>query len=132
MWSTGIGLLGLTAAHPVDGRHRITHSLVFRIPWSGRTHSIAVNSSLAVSRAGNAIRRLDAGTDFILNGFDGIGRSLLLLRPLDVGVRVRQVGRSGWVTTSDRALLEVALQNITPRERILAKNTHVRAITGVC
>jgi len=50
---------------------------------------------------------------------------------LDVRLRVGQMASSGGVSTADRALLEVALQNITSRKRIAAKDTHVWAIAGV-
>ncbi|KAM5519034.1 hypothetical protein FOXYSP1_09819 [Fusarium oxysporum f. sp. phaseoli] len=55
----------------------------------------------------------------------------LLLVLLNVSLRVRQVTSSSGVATADRALLEMTLQDITSREGIAAKNTHVRAITGV-
>lgn len=55
----------------------------------------------------------------------------LLLVLLNMSLRMRQVTSSGGVATADRALLEMALQDITSREGIAAKNTHVRAITGM-
>lgn len=42
------------------------------------------------------------------------------------------MARAGGVSTADRALLKVALQDITAGEGITAENTHVRAVTGVC
>jgi len=56
-----------------------------------------------------------------------LGLSILL----DVGLRVGQVTSSGGVSTTDGALLEVTLQDITSRKRIAAKHTHVGAVTGV-
>lgn len=50
---------------------------------------------------------------------------------LDVSLREGQVSNTGRVSPPDRAFLEVALQNITARESIVAKNTAVGAITGV-
>ena len=85
-------------------------------------------STLAERRTRNAWRgRRDGSTDFILNGFGGICG----LRPLQMGLRMRQVSRSSRVTPSQGTLLEVTLQDITPGERVSAENTHVRAITGV-
>lgn len=49
-----------------------------------------------------------------------------------MSVGVRQVSRASRVTPTDGALLEVTLQDITAGEGVLAENTHVRAITGVC
>jgi hypothetical protein len=59
------------------------------------------------------------------------GGLLGLLVLLDVSLRMRQVTRSGGVATTDRALLEVTLQDITSREGVAAENAHVWAITGV-
>jgi hypothetical protein len=59
------------------------------------------------------------------------GGLLSLLVLLDVSLRMRQVTRSGGVATTDRALLEVTLQDITSREGVAAENAHVWAITGV-
>lgn len=56
-----------------------------------------------------------------------LGLSILLNVSLGVG----QVASSGGVSTADRALLEVTLQDITSRKRIAAKDTHVRAVAGV-
>jgi hypothetical protein len=36
------------------------------------------------------------------------------------------------VTTTNRALLKVTLQDITPREGISTEHTHIRAVTSVC
>ena len=61
------------------------------------------------------------------------GRRCLLNRCalLNVSLREGQVGNAGRVSPPNRAFLEVALQNITAREGIVAKNTAVGAITGV-
>lgn len=50
---------------------------------------------------------------------------------LNVGLRVGQVASSGGVSTTNGALLEVALQNITSRKRIAAEYTHIGAVAGV-
>jgi len=50
---------------------------------------------------------------------------------LDVSLRVGQVACSGGVSTTDRTLLEVALQDVTSGKRIATKNTHVGAVAGV-
>jgi hypothetical protein len=55
--------------------------------------------------------------------------SLLIL--LNVSLRVGQVTGSGGVSTTDRTLLEVTLQDVTSRKRIAAKHTHVRAVASV-
>lgn len=73
--------------------------------------------------------------DLTLKRLGGLCRgngNCLLLRPLQIGLGVRQVSRTGGVATLDRAFLEVTLQDITTRERVLAQNTHVGAVTGVC
>ncbi|KAK4071552.1 hypothetical protein Purlil1_13393 [Purpureocillium lilacinum] len=57
-----------------------------------------------------------------------LGLSILL----NVGLRMRQVAGSGGVATTNGALLEVTLQDITSGKRITAKHTHVGAIAGVC
>ena len=36
------------------------------------------------------------------------------------------------VTTTNRALLKVTLQDITPREGVSTEHTHIRAVTSVC
>lgn len=41
------------------------------------------------------------------------------------------MARTRRVTSSERALLEVALQDVGSRERVLAENAHVRPVTGV-
>ena len=56
-----------------------------------------------------------------------LGLSILL----NVGLRMRQVAGSSGVATTNGALLEVTLQNITSRKRITAKHTNVGAIAGV-
>jgi hypothetical protein len=50
---------------------------------------------------------------------------------LQVTLGVLKMSETGWITTTNRALLEVALENVTSGERIFAQNTHVRPITGV-
>ena len=50
---------------------------------------------------------------------------------LNTSLRVGQVAGSGGVPTTDRALLEVTLQDIASRKRIVAKHTHVGAVAGV-
>jgi hypothetical protein len=89
---------------------------------------MAVHGRVAESRTHKAIGRRDGATDFVLNRFRGIGRRL---RPLQVCLRVREMTRSRWVTSPQRALLEVTLQDVASRERVLAKNTHVWAIASV-
>lgn len=61
----------------------------------------------------------------------GSFRSRLLVL-LDVRSGVGQMTRTSRIATSNRAFLEVTLQDITPGERIIAQNTHVRSVTGVC
>lgn len=48
-----------------------------------------------------------------------------------VSERVGQMGGSSGVSTTNGALLEVTLEDVTSRERIAAQNTHVRSITSV-
>lgn len=38
---------------------------------------------------------------------------------------------SSWVTTTDRALLEVTLEDIAPGERIIAQDAHVWSVASV-
>lgn len=45
---------------------------------------------------------------------------------------MRQMRRPRRVASSDRAFLEMPLQDITSRESVLAENAHVGAIAGVC
>jgi hypothetical protein len=59
------------------------------------------------------------------------GSLLGLLVLLNVSLRVRQVTSSSRVTTADRTLLKVALQDITSGEGVAAEDTHVWAVTGV-
>jgi hypothetical protein len=83
----------------------------------------------------NPIGDRDGVTNLILKRLGGVSRrslSSLLLGPLQMGLRVRQVSRARWVAPADRTFLEVALQDITAREGILAENTHVGSVTGVC
>jgi hypothetical protein len=39
---------------------------------------------------------------------------------------------SCWITTSHGALLEVALEDVTPGEGVVAQNTHVRTVSSIC
>lgn len=57
--------------------------------------------------------------------------SLLLLVLLHMSLGVRQVADTGGVSTANRALLEVTLQNITTRKSVAAENTHVGTVTRV-
>lgn len=50
---------------------------------------------------------------------------------LNVSLRVRQVASASRVTTTDGALLEVALEDIRARESVTAQNTHVRAVASI-
>lgn len=110
-----------TTVHAVDRLHRETERLLLRVARTTCSHSIAIHGPI-VLRTHNAIGVGDGITDFILERLRGIGRgsrSCLLLRPLQMGLRVGQVGRSGRVTPSDRAFLEVTLQDITAGESVL-------------
>ena len=51
---------------------------------------------------------------------------------LHVGLGVRQVAGASRVTTTNGALDEMALQNITSREGVTAQDTHVGAVASVC
>lgn len=51
---------------------------------------------------------------------------------LQMLLRVLEVVRAGWVAPSYRALLEVALKDITSAEGVLAKMALVGSFTGVC
>lgn len=62
--------------------------------------------------------------------FIGLLRILLLL--LNVGLRVRQMAHSGRVSSANRALLEVSLEDITTGKRIATQHAHVRAVASVC
>jgi len=59
------------------------------------------------------------------------GSLLGLLVFLDVSLRVRQVTSSSRVTTADRTLLKVALQDVTSGKGVATEDTHVWAVTGV-
>ena len=48
-----------------------------------------------------------------------------------MGVSVGQVGGASRVSTTNRTLLEVTLQNITATESVAAENAHVGAISGI-
>lgn len=39
---------------------------------------------------------------------------------------------SSGVASSDGALLEMSLQNVTAREGVFAQMAHIRAVSGVC
>jgi len=48
-----------------------------------------------------------------------------------VGLRMRKMASSGGVTPSDRAFLEMTLQDVTAREGIATKNAHIRTVSSV-
>jgi hypothetical protein len=50
---------------------------------------------------------------------------------LNVGLGVRQVTRPSRISSSDRALLEMSLEDIASGKRIAAQHAHVRAVAGV-
>jgi len=116
--------------HAVDRRHRESQMLLMAVG-----HAVPIYGPIAELCTHHTIGNRDGVTNLILKRLGGISRrslSCLLLRSLQMGLGVRQVSRARWVASSDRAFLEVALQDITAREGILAKNTHVGTITGVC
>ena len=51
---------------------------------------------------------------------------------LQMLLRVLEVVRAGWVAPSYRALLKVALKDITSAEGVLAKRALVGSFIGVC
>lgn len=129
---TSVRVVTRTAVHAVDGRHREPQGLLIRESGAASGHPVAIHGPIRKMRTHHAIGR-DGITDFILNRLARVrrgGRSRLL-RTLQMGLGMRQVGRARGVTTSDRALLEVALQDVTAGEGILAKNTHIGSVTGV-
>lgn len=63
---------------------------------------------------------------FALIGFLGI-----LLLFFNVGLGVRQMTRPRGISSTDRALLKVSLEDITARKRIAAQDTHVWSVAGV-
>jgi hypothetical protein len=123
-----------TTVHAVDRLHREAKRLLIRVGWTTGGHSIAIHGPIEM-RTHDTIGVGDSITDFILERLGRVGRgsrSCLLLRPLQMGLGVRQVGSTSRVTPTNRALLEVTLQDVTAGEGVLAQNTHVGAITGVC
>lgn len=56
-----------------------------------------------------------------------LGLSMLL----NVGLRAGELIHSGRTSTTSRAFLEVAFQNVTSRKRIVAKHANVRTIASV-
>ena len=51
---------------------------------------------------------------------------------LQMSLRVGKMAGPGGVATADRALLEVALEDVASRKRIAAENAHIWAVTSVC
>ena len=45
---------------------------------------------------------------------------------------MRQMAGTGWITTTNGTFLEMALQNIAPREGIATKYAHIRSISSIC
>lgn len=45
---------------------------------------------------------------------------------------VRQMAGACWIATADGTLLEVALQDVTPRKSVSTKYAHVRSISSIC
>lgn len=55
----------------------------------------------------------------------------ILLLLLNVRLGVRQMAHARGISSSNRALLEVSLEDIAAGKRIAAQHAHVRAVTGV-
>ncbi len=53
------------------------------------------------------------------------------MRLLQMRLCVREMTSSGGITAANGALLEVALQNIAPRESVSTKYAHVGSVTSV-
>jgi hypothetical protein len=48
-----------------------------------------------------------------------------------MSLSMRQMAGTGWITTTNGTFLEMALQNIAPREGITTKYAHVRSISSM-
>ena len=126
-----------TTVHAIGRRHRVSQMLLVRESGTATGHSVSIHGPLAKLRTHHAIGRRNGITDFILKRLRGVGRGRrssrggLLLGTLQMRVGVRQVSRTRGVTPTDRALLEMTLQDITAREGVLAENTHVGTVTSV-
>ena len=118
-----------TTIQPIDLVHGITSQmLMFREPGL-MTRSNPIHGTFAKRWAHKAIGCRDRATDITLNRLWDHSRSL---RPLQMGMRMRQMADTSWVTTSQRAFLEMALQDVASGEGILAEDTHVRTVSGIC
>jgi hypothetical protein len=60
-----------------------------------------------------------------------VGLLSILLLLLNVSLGMRQMTRPSRISSTDRALLEVSLEDITARKRIAAQHAHVWAVAGV-
>ena len=128
----GKRVVARSTGHPVDRRHLVAHGVVLvRVARTARGHSMAIHGPIAELRTHHTIGSWGGVTDFILNRLGRVCRRGSSLRSLQMGLRVRQVGRASRVAPTYGALLEVTLQNVTTRESVLAENTHVRPITSV-
>jgi hypothetical protein len=90
---------------------------------AANTHGGAGKS--AIGQIGSS--RRGSGTVLIWPSFD-IATWVLF----EMCGRTRQMAEACGVPTTDRAFLKMALEDITSRKRVSAKDAHVRSITGVC
>lgn len=92
---------------------------------------IAIDSRTAASNAG--IVRIRASNFAETSKADG---SILLAdrKPVAVLVAtlVSEVVSSSWIASSDRALLEMTLENVAARKCVFAKVARVWSITSIC
>lgn len=112
------------------------------------TSTIGLRSSHAESHIGPALdgtnaagvrKMIRATRRFIhaVSGFIRVAYAPLAVRVsnllglLNASLRIGQVARPCWVSTTDRALLKVTFQNVTSRKCIGTKHTLVRAVAGV-
>lgn len=133
-----IAPIGLRATH--DGSHvsSVAISVIHAAHAAGARKMVLVTRhAIHAILNGNHAERMDhaiAGHAVHLVHVAAFRHTRSLLRLgvlLNVSVRVGEMAGSGGVATADGALLEVTLQDVTSRERIAAKNAHVRAVASV-
>lgn len=118
-----------TTVQPINLVHGIaSQMLMFREPGL-MTRSNPIHGPFPKRWADKAIGGRDGATDITLNGLWDHSRSL---SPLEMGMGMRQMADTRGVTTAQRTFLEMALQDVATREGVLAENTHVGTIAGIC
>ena len=98
----------------------------------GSTRDITIDSRAT----GNYARVVGVVSSDLAQASQSNGAIRLANRQTVVAVRVTtlmcQVVSSGRVSATDRAFLEMALENVTARESVFAQMAGVRSVAGIC